>query len=308
LDSCPTTAPPRLPGARLVGVLALIALSTLACSGTEEKEATYELDECQEKGSDLSDNTLIAWDFEASVHEMITCGSLTFTLIRAVVDSADELFTGGGGKPGAFTYEDGTYVVNGEGVVMEISLKYTNDTPGGAVGDKVPGNIFDAEHFLVGADAVLEGADLIVSFTEPGPLVALLGRGEAPESPLRLSPADLTALGDTFGRLRLKSVIYIDDVRDNAVITYKINNGGETLIDTLFSNTSAMEMTDDATATRDDTSQSLVTTRWNIDYGDVHGALDGVIEADVVGGEFDYHVEYAYDPLIADPEVTFTCL
>lgn len=289
--------------------LGLSVILGLACASGTPGEATVDVDECAADGDDVTDETYIVWEFKDSVHEMITCGSLTFQLMSALIETAQTFLTDPAGVPSAFSYQDGgVYSTVGVGVAMDLVFRYGPDSPGGQAGDPVPHNLFDPDSYLVGADAVEEGDNLIVSFVEPGPLVALLGRGGSPQSPLTLSAADLANFAANLGSLKIKAQILVDDERIFSVITYNVDNPAVFVTDALLGMKMNMALVQAATGSRDDLGQQLTSTTWDVTYGDLAGTLDGVIEADVVGGAFDFHVRYDYSPLSVEPAIEITCL
>ncbi|MFT4978078.1 MAG: hypothetical protein ACI8S6_003986 [Myxococcota bacterium] len=292
---------------RLKGALALLVSLGLACGATVPGEASVEVEECSD-GSDIDDATLIAWEFEESVHEMITCGSLTFQLIYALVETAQTILTDPAGLPGGFSFDDGQYVTTGVGVSMDLVLRYGPDSPGGEAGETIPYNVFDLDSYLTDASAVEEDGVVTVTFSEPGPLVALIGRGGAPSSPLVLTEADLASFSANLAGLKLKSQIHVDHEKVSSVITYEIDNPAVFVSNALLGMQLDMSLVGAATGVRDDLGQSLETTTWDVTYGELAGTLDGVIEAEVVGGPFDFHLRYDYSPVAVDPAITVTCL
>jgi hypothetical protein len=283
----------------------VILASVLAC-GAEPGEAVVEVDECA-GDADIDDTTFIAYPFKDSIHEMVTCGSLTFTLLWALVDSALAFMTDPDAIPSAFSYSDGRYTAQGTGVAMDLWFKAGPGTPGFDGGDPIPVNLFSLDSYLSGADATDNGDGTVtVDFDEPGPLAPLLGRGANPESPLVLTATDGETLALNLSGLKLRGNILVDDDRDPVVVTYEINNPPAFVADALVGNRLSMDLVT-ATAERGDLNQELTPSTWEIAYGDVAGTLDGNIEVDVLGGPFDFHVSYVYVPTDQEPAITITC-
>ncbi len=290
----------------LRGTLAIAIGFTLACGAMTPGEAEIDVEDCA-GDADVDDTTFITWEFEESVHEMITCGSLTFQLLFALLDTAQDLFSNPGSAPDALDFSGGVYTATGTGVVMNIMFLYGSGTPGGSEGDLITADLFDPESYLEGAEVTEDGDTVTVSFDEPGPLAALLGRGDDPDSPQTFTDDDVETIAENLGSLQIDSVIYVDHEQDFSTIIYQIESPEETVADMLLSSEMDMKMIS-ATGVRPDLTQELEPTVWSIDYGELHGTLDGVIEADVTGGPFDFHLEFEYLPTVVEPFVTITCL
>ena len=286
--------------------LPLVVLA-LTLSGCTDLSDSVDVDECA-GDADQDDVTAIAWDFDQSAHEMITCGGLRSQLIRSLINSATSLLSDPEALPDAFSYADGIYNTQGVGVSMDLWFRYGADSPVGSAGETVTDNLFDPDSFLVGADAVDNGDGTVtVSFTEPGPLAAMLGKGDSPESPLVLTDADAAVFAANLGSLEIVGSIFVDDPRDPSLIVYELSNPAQAVVEAFMGQTLSMEMID-AGGGREDLNQTLVATRWDVAYADVAGALDGVIELEVTGGPFDFQATYTYLPTDPWPLVVVTCL
>lgn len=287
--------------------LGLLGLSlATSCTLNIEKTADIDVDACA-GDADIDDTTFIVWEFESSVHEMITCGSLTSLLIRNLLSSGKDLMTGEASLPEAFSYSDGSYLVTGDGVSMDLFFKRGGNTPGGSAGERIEHNLFNMDSYLENAIISESGDGLEIEFDDVGPLVSLLGMGNNPSSPLYMSPMDLTTFAGNLGTLKLDSNIYVDHQHTLSVVHYEIDNSPSLLIN-LFSQMSLDMNKTTASASRADLSQELEPTLWEISYVDASNALEGAIEADVVGGPFDFHVVLDYDPFFTEPDITITCL
>ena len=86
-----------------------------------------------------------------------------------------------------------------------------------------------------------------------------------------------------------------------------MNNPAVTVAEMVFGQQMNMKMIS-ASGERPDLTQELTPILWDIDYGNIHGTLDGEIDAEVVGGPFDFLVEFDYHPPVVDPMITITCL
>lgn len=280
-----------------------ISLASVLACGTVPGTADVDVAECQ-GDADVDDTTFIVWDYEQSVHELITCGQLNMKLTQAVLTSFSTVLGDPSSLPEGWTYTDGAYTIQGQGVSMDIVFQYGPDTPIGQQDGDISYDLFDPATFLVNPVTSRDNDTYIVSYDEPGPLAALLGQGSDPPNPIRLDPAALSAAQAILGGLKAKAVIHLDDAR-TATVTYHLESPEQVITSLLFGQQIDYDMVD-ASAVRDDLGQQMTTTVWDITYNDALHGLMGSIEADVVGGPFDFHVVYTYTG--GDPAVEITCL
>lgn len=267
----------------------------------------YDVEACA-GSADVDDTTAIVTDFKDSAHEMVTCGNLTFQLMFALLDTAQTFLQNPDGLPSAFTYDAGLYRASGSGVAMDLWFVATEGSPVGAAGEIVEPNVFDPESYFVGMNVVDNGdGTATLSFDAPGPLAALLGQGDAPTSPLLVTDTDAAVLASNLAALELTGLIYVDDTRSVSTITYELSYPYETVTSLLTGQRLNMQAVA-ATGARDDLGQSLSAPDWNVDYGELAGTLEGTIDADVLGGPFDFHALLSYDGLSTEPSITVTCL
>ncbi len=281
---------------------ALSLISILAC-GTTPGTANVDVAECQ-GDADVDDTTFIVWDYEQSVHELITCGQLNMKLMDAVITSFTTVIGDPSSLPEGWSYTDGAYTIQGQGVSMDIVFQYGPDSPIGQEGGQILHDLFAPDTFLVNPSTSRDNDTYIVSYDQPGPLAALLGQGSDPPNPIRLDPAALAAAQTLMAGLRAQAIIHLDDVR-TATITYHLESPEQVITALLFDRSVDYSMVD-ASAVREDLNQSMETTVWDITYVDSLHGLMGSIEADVTGGPFDFHVVYTYTG--SDPVVDITCL
>lgn len=267
----------------------------------------YDVGECA-GSADVEDTTVIVTEFKDSAHEMVTCGSLSLLLIRNLLLSAQTFMTDASALPGALTYEDGLYRASGTGVAMDLWLELPEGSSLGAAGETVTPNVFDGDSYFVNLSLEDNGdGTATMRFDSPGPLASLLGRGDAPESPLTVTDADAASLASNLSALRLSGLIYVDEALSHATVTYELSNPDGALSD-MFSGQRVDMHGISASAAREDLGQTLSVTLWDVVYGDLAGTLEGTIEADVTGGPFDYHAQLAYSGLDSEPAITITCL
>lgn len=284
----------------------LLAVLGLGC-GEVLPSTTVAVDDCA-NDANIDDVTLMAWEFEESIHEMVICGSLTYQLLLALADTAQNLLLDPSGLPAAFEYDNGAYITTGEGVSMDMVFRYGPDTPGGTAGEDIAHNLFEVDSYLQGAETSQKGDVLVVQFTEPGPLVAMLGQGEAPSSPLMLTETDLLVIADNLMSLKVKAQIHVDHEVVTSVFTYDIDNPAVFVWDALSALRVDMNLVSSATGLRADQGQSMQTVSWDIAYGEVMKNLEGTIVAEITGGAFDYQVRYDYNAMFSTPDVEIMCL
>jgi len=272
----------------------------LACSGGTPAPVV-DLADCAPDNADIDDQTLIAYEFESSTHEMVTCGSLTNQLASAVLESIGVLWGEPSSAPDAFTWDASSRVFNatGEGVSMDVTIL---DGGQGLLADP-----FQADSYLVGARSESAGGNIVLTFDEVGPLVSLLGQGASPSSPLTLSALDLLEITALFGSLKVNAMIHVDHEVETSTITYDIDTPAQFIADMML-NAPMQLAAISATGVRPDLSQSMETRIWDVIYDDDAQALDGEIEVQVLGGEFDFQVHYDFDPSYPAPAITITCL
>jgi len=174
-------------------------------------------------------------------------------------------------------------------------------------GEPLAADPFQADSYLLGAQATEQGGSITLTFDDVGPLVSLLGQGAAPESPLTLTQDDLLEIVERYGGMKADAVIHVDDEVDTSTITYDVESPAMFVRDMLLSAPMDLDMVS-ATGARQDLGQDMATLAWDVQYVDASNALDGVIEVEVVGGAFDFHVRYDYLPVDPWPVITITCL
>ena len=286
--------------------LPVLLLSLPACF-TVDDGAVVNLAACAQ-GADVDDVTHIAWDFETSAHEMIVCGGLSNLLIQRLVQSATGFARDPYALPGAFSYADGVYTTQGQGVSMDLWFEYGADTPVGEVSVRVEYDLFELDTYLRGSEAA-ENSDgsITVTYEQPGPLVTLLGQGDLPPNPLTIDNTYTAVLAAAFGTLRLRGQMHVDDEVTLSTITYDLDFPDSLVFDLIKGEPLALTLVS-ASGFREDLGQELSTRSWDIVYRDQTGALDGVIDLEVRGGPFDFRAHYQYFPVDPEPLVTISCL
>lgn len=281
--------------------LVAAALATALACDTGPLEA-----ECSDDPAEDEAAKQLAGDYAQSQHELIACGQITTQFATAVVETAATFATEQQVPPDALVWDGEVYRLTGKGLVMEIQPQHGADTPGGAIGTPLGADLFDPDAFLVDPVGTSAGDDLVVTFTAPGPLVALLGKGPAPTSPLRLTPDDLLAFGANLASIELDVEIWIDDTFPETVVTWHVKDGGGAAGDVVATGAVDLSKIDGASGANEGLGQSMDTTLWDVVYVDP-SSLQGRIEAEVTGGPFDYRVSYDY-LASGTATITYECL
>lgn len=278
---------------------ALAACLLAGCSENLWTGERIDVDRCA-GDHDVEDVTSLAFLFEDSALAMVTYGGLRFLVITRLMYASQTYMADPDDMADGVTFDEGRYVMDGPDAGAEVWF--------GSAGEAVSQDLFDLDSYLVGADFV-DNADgtITVTFTGTGPLVWLLGQGDAPMSPLVLDEADAELFAANLGALDVYGTIWVDNDFGDSTISYTLTNPAEAVWEALVSPRMPMELIS-ASGVRSDLHQDLTVTRWDVDYVALSATLDGDIQADVTGGPFDYRADYAYTPLDSFPAVTITCL
>lgn len=225
-----------------------------------------------------------------SYHEMVACGGIAYdlsaSLYRILVTSMLE--SNGVSVPGGFVYDgEGHYVTGSGGTTMFASYLYGDDLEVGAEDELVTFDLFDLDNYLSGLSVALDPIhqELLVSYTQAGPLIELLGQGSDPPNPLSLSIADIEE-PYLLGRLKLVIEAPTNDVRPGATVTYTLG-AGPNRINPLLNETSSLVFALTESSTLAGNGATLTSTAMGIDYDDSPGELTGDIPFEVRGGGLD---------------------
>lgn len=282
--------------------LLLLSLTLAACaSGKGNPEDS--LDECGTP-DEISEDTLIAYDFKQSAHEMVVCGGLSNQLTNSLYRAAGSLLSNPKDAPDAFSYEDGAFVVHQDDVTMKVTLACGDLSIGCGEGDTIDADPFSLDSYLVGAqEPELDGTTLVIRFDSPGPLAKLLGQGNRPSSPVRLNVADLASFENTITRLRANTVIDLETTIEDTTVIYSLRTGRVPIKDIRNGEPTEFELRD-ANALRD--VQTMTPLVWDI--VNLPDGIEGVIEMEVTGGSVEYLVNYTYLQAGSEPTIEFECL
>ncbi|HCH64966.1 MAG: hypothetical protein CL927_04515 [Deltaproteobacteria bacterium] len=279
-----------------------LVISAVAC-GSNKSDPAAALQECADPG-DIDEATLIAWDFEQSMHEMIQCGNLSAQLNQSLHEAAHTLLLNPAQAPEAFSYSDGKFRVAQDDVSMTMTITCGAMSLGCTEGDVIAADPFLVESYLVGAQPEqFDGATLVIPYDAPGPLVRLLGQGANPPNPIRISAAELVVFGNNIQQLRVNTVVELDTLENDSTITYSVKTGRLDLKDLHADNEFAYELKE-AAGTRG--AQTADPIRWNVTF--VDGGLLGDVELEVLGGVPEYTARFSYGPASMTPLVEMKCI
>ena len=254
--------------------------------------------DCAGDASDaaLTEQIALVVAAEDSLHEMIACGQLYGTLIGELLNVLVVLVSEGPDSVAlteGYTWDGaGQYVAapGGSGVTtMRVRFSFGADYLAGAAGELIAPNLFDPDSYLTGVslDVDPSSLELLVRYDAPGPLVELLGRGESPRNPLRLGAEDLAGISEELLKQRVEMDILVDDPRDGGVVTYTVA-ASEATVESVFTSSRVDLAAVDLAAASAATGQQLTTLSWGVDYGSSFAALNGTVDFEVLGGDFDY--------------------
>ncbi len=302
------------PAILLLGV-ALLPGCILGGLGTgtigETGEDTTELEGCAPAGADIELHVEISADFQNSMHELVVCGGLTIKIAVAASQALYELIfeSVSDATPGGFQYMgDGTYKSGDASTDMGLRFVYGADYAAGGQGDPILHNIFVLDSYLVSPSVSSNGVTVTVNYDEPGPLVELLGFGATPANPLVLTLADSLTVSSELNKIRVAGDILVDDSAGAATVDYTVNIEPSPVADLILPFGSLDFSLVDAGATREDPAQTLTSTSFGVSYTDSGSELDGAVEFEVRGGEFDYQGTLDYSTGDAYGVLNLSCL
>lgn len=267
--------------------------------------------------ADVDATIRIAGEMEASAHEMVVCGSLSFRIVVAVGEVLVKLAQdpGANALDSAYAYQDdGSYRTESTAVgktTMNIRFLLPADGALGKKGDVVKPNLFISSSYLVGASSKvnLTTQKLELSFTGTGPLVELLGFGANPKSPISISTSALGSLGAELKKLMVSGDVHVDDAKPETTFVYDLGLAPKSVASVLSSGTLGYTMTG-VSGSNASMGQTITVSKesWGISFvNHTPGALDGSFTMDVAGKHFPFRAVYAY-PQSPTPTVTLSCL
>lgn len=246
--------------------------------------------------ADIAAEVALVAATEESLHEMVACGMLYYTIIVDLINVLQVMVTAG---PDAVALTEG-YTTDGAGqyraapagsgsTVMDVRFFFGDDYTAGARGDLITHNLFDPDSYLTNVRVEVDPGsfELVLRYDEHGPLVELLGRGDSPRNPLRISADAVGELASELGKQGVDMDILVDDPREGGVITYSVNATPTTVESAALGERIDLAGLDLA-ATSAATGQDLSTLTWDLAYARSGAALNGRVDFQVLGGSFDY--------------------
>ncbi len=288
-------------------------LGGLGTGGTigDTGEDTTELEGCAPEGADIDLHVQISADFQTSMHELVVCGGLTIRIAVAASQALYELIfeSVSDATPGGFEYMgDGTYKTGDASTDMGLRFVYGADYAVGGQGDPILHSIFVLDSYLVNPSVSSDGVTVTVNYDEPGPLVELLGFGASPANPLVLTLADSLTISNELNKIRVEGDILVGDSAGAATVDYTVNIEPSPISQLILPFGSLDFSLVDAGATREDPAQTLTSTSFGVSYTDSGSDLDGAVDFEVRGGEFDYQGTLDYSTGDAYGVLNLSCL
>ena len=259
-------------------------------------------------------NLQIARAFEESMHELVVCGGMAQRFSISFFNTLINLARGKKTSPRGFKHiGGGRYQV---GDVMFVSLALPFATSFGAENDAIPFDVFDGASYFAdasvhiqtrtGARGELE-ADLAVRFRERRPGLELLGDLIPLEGfQLRL---DFDAVVKMLGAVKLRQEISVDDRRGPSTVQYQAVSDGVPMRNLVFAaGGGAPIAVTSARVVNPSLGQTLTVTNWGMVFsGGSAKTMDGFVEFEVRGGDFDWAGKFVY-PHRPTPDITLSCL
>ncbi len=287
--------------AKLKISLVVVALKLLqSCGGSSTDEAnSINLSPC---GDDYTEsergvNVQIVDDYNQSLHEMIVCGNMTYTISSAVMKFMVDLLSGNSSViPNGVTYDgEGGYLAGSEDFT-EVSMKveFMNGLTS-SLGEKdtvITPNLFEADNYLTGVSVTESELGYLVSFSDVGPLVELLGYGTEPTSPITILKTDL--LNPTSFSIGVKEIyqrmsVNVLNEQNESTIAYDVQIEEGTALSQVLAGNFKYEVIDATVSRPDLQSQTLDTTSWELEFSGASvnaGSLTGSVSFSSTGGLF----------------------
>jgi hypothetical protein len=301
---------------------ALLSSSLFACGPTTSnttpakddiEDKNYAgLKACRGTSTDavVANNVELALDVRESLHEMVVCGGLMFSLAGAVISVLIDAAQGNTRDPAGFMFDGaGTYT----SPQMDVQFFLGEDTSFGKAGDIITFNVFRPESYLLGAKVDAKGSvdtsgkvkySVTASFSGVGPGVELLGLGTSPASPIKVDTNGLLA---ALGKIQISSKIHVKDAQAHGQVDYELAVDRAPLSQVTGGVKQSVQLVSLA-GSRADLKQTAEIKSFTISFADVgNHALDGTVLANVSGGVFPFQVLYSY-PTRAEPDVVLGCV
>ncbi len=273
---------------------------------------------------EVAEHTELAFDLEASMHEMVACGGLTVSMSAALItgvigmvfDPSGAIIPSGLRYEGAGVYHTGGGL--GSSVSMDIRLYERVD----GEFHLVEADLFDADSYLVGVDVdadasagidfditdplgtkVNASAKLEATYESAGPWAKLLGLGNPPPNPLHLT--DLADIDPDFGGIYIESDVSVTDTQGNTDIEFRLRTGKQSLNEVFGSGSIGFELIE-LHASNGSLDQTLTVSDFAVGFAGGN-RLDGNVTFEVEGDAMAYAGALTYEEA-AFADVTLSCL
>jgi hypothetical protein len=295
----------------------LVTGGEVMVEGSVEASIASELSACRGSLTDtqLADSILLAYDADASIHELIACGGLTIRVavglvtgvVGMVIDDEDAM-------PAGLRFEGGGVYVSESSLgqsSMRMQIRLYE-----RVGEEyvlAEENLFDARNYLVGvevdADAsasvdfdiddpldtsVDADASVVISYEEAGPWAKLLGLGDPPPNPIEVS--DVAAIDPDFSNIYVETEIEVHDVKGGSDVRLGVKTERVALVDLFGAGILDYQIVS-LEASNGELRQTLEMHDWQVTYAE-HGVLNGTVSFSVESSarvSVDYDATLTYE-------------
>jgi hypothetical protein len=253
---------------------------------------------------------------EESMHELVVCGGMAQRFSVSFFDMLINVAKGAATNPNGFKYlGDGRYEAGG---MMVVSLHLAGPTSFGKAGDTIAFDLFDINSYFADAKVDIKAgkgamkADISIKFSSTNPGAELLGDMVTSGGKIKL---DFRKLVPLLGSIELRQEITVDDQRGSVSVNYNVVGKRVPIQNLVFAKGSTSKTSNGAplivlgaSASNPDVGQTLTITNWDMAFaGGGARTLDGSIEFEVRGGDFDYRGSFVY-PHRSSPDIELSCL
>lgn len=285
--------------------------------GNVEASAYAELDACRNRLTDaeMAASLMLAYDADASVHELIACGGLSVQIaiglvtgvVGMIVDDDDIMpsgleFQGGGVYQSESTLGASTMNmkvrlyerVGDEYVLVEEDLFDRNNYLTGIRVEAEAGGSVDFDIDIPLDTSVSADASLVIAYDEAGAWAKLLGLGDPPPNPIEVT--DVADIDPDFGSIYMETEVEIHDVKGDSNIALTVTTPRVRVLDLFDGGTLDYEVVG-FEASNAVLRQELTTSGWQVSFVE-HATLAGAIDVTVESRArktVSYDARLAYD-------------
>jgi hypothetical protein len=269
------------------------AVASLEACGTGHSQA------------ELAASAKLAYDADASIHELIACGGLTVRIAVGLVTGVVGLvLEDEAALPGGLRFEgEGVYSSQSQlgdsSMRMEVRL-YEK------VGEEyvfVEANLFSAASYLTGVEVQADAsadvdidlgnplgssvdadASVTISYEEAGPWAKLLGLGNPPPNPVEVTA--LANIKPNFNNIYMQVSVEVEDVKGDSTIHWLVNTP-QLGVTSVFSSGALDYEVVEIEASNPTLEQSLRLESWGLAFGQGHnlnGEVKLAVEASASAG------------------------